>query len=149
MPCSFFSKPTMIKRSSLDMTQKRPPEMENYLANYGWHFNKKASDYAAKCMRRRNGSLITKVEAMSKDEVEQLMKKHGVTLENDVMYDKVYVANMCKADLWGSSIADDMHMAKYIKDVCDDVDAGDGTIMRRWYAGMVAVGMPVDWEDLL
>lgn len=139
-----------MKRNSLDLTLKRPPEMESYLAAYGWHFNRKASDYAAKWMRKRNGNgPMQKIDPMSQEDVEQMLKKHGVELENDVLYDKVYVANMCKADLWGSSITDDMHMAKYIKDVCDDADAGDGTIMRRWYAGMVAAGMPVDWEDLL
>lgn len=37
----------------------------------------------------------------------------------------------------------------YVRDVCDDADAGDGVTMRRWYATMVANGEPVEWEDLL
>lgn len=139
-----------MERSSLDSVVRRPQEMVDYLAAYGWHFNRKASDYAAKCMKKRgNGGSMTKIEPCTKQEVEAMMEKHGIHLENDIMYDKVYVANMCKADFMGSSIMDELHMARYIKDVIDDPDAGDGTVMRRWYAGMVAAGMPVDWDSLL
>ena len=35
------------------------------------------------------------------------------------------------------------------KDVIDDVDAPDGTVMRQWYAKMVADGNPVPWEYFL
>jgi hypothetical protein len=56
---------------------------------------------------------------------------------------------MCKADYLGSSIIDEKHMALYIKDVIDDVDAPDGTVMRQWYAKMVADGQPVPWEYFL
>ena len=51
---------------------------------------------------------------------------------------------MCKADYYGSSIADEKHFALYIKE-----DAGDGTTMRRWYATMVANGIMVDWEEFV
>lgn len=64
-------------------------------------------------------------------------------------YDYVFVANMCKADYYGSSITDEKHFALYIKDTIDDEDAGDGTTMRRWYATMVANGTMVDWEEFI
>ena len=78
-----------------------------------------------------------------------MLAGNGIAVEDSNSYDYVYVANMCKADFMGSSIMDELHMARYIKDVIDDPDAGDGTVMRRWYAGMVAAGMPVDWDSLL
>ena len=61
----------------------------------------------------------------------------------------IFVANMCKADYYGSSITDEKHFALYIKDTIDDEDAGDGTTMRRWYATMVANGVMVDWEEFI
>ena len=56
---------------------------------------------------------------------------------------------MCRSDYLGSSISDEVHLAKIIRDILDDADAGDGEVMRCWYAKMVARGIPVDWEDLL
>lgn len=65
------------------------------------------------------------------------------------MYDSVYAANMCKADFLKSSVPDEQHLALYVKDVIDDADATDGLLMRRWYAGMVAAGEPVEWDEML
>lgn len=64
-------------------------------------------------------------------------------------YDDVYVANMCKADFYGSSITDEMHLAKYVKDVIDDDDAYDGIVFNMWYADMCYTGIAIDWEDML
>lgn len=136
---------------SLDTYANRPEEMQAYLQNYGWHFSHKASEYAASMMYRKNKATGKKefIEPYTKDDVKALLAKYHIELENNVLEDSVYVANMVKADFWGSSIEDEMHMAKYIKDTVDDPDAGDGTIMRRWYATMVASGEPVEWSEML
>lgn len=125
--------------------------MTAYLRNYGFHFSKKACDYAVKQMRCRNVSTgrVEKLVPMSKDEVDDLLKKTNTVLENEVMYDHVYVANMAKADFLHSSIADDVHLAKYVKDVLDDPDAVDGQVFNTWYACMCHAGVPIEWEDLL
>ena len=125
--------------------------MTSYLVAYGWHFNRKACDYAVSMMRRNNASTgrSEKIDPYTKEQVTALLANHGVTLNSNVLYDSVYVANMCKADFLKSSVPDELHLALYIKDVIDDEDAADGTTMRRWYASMVAAGIPVDWEALL
>ena len=74
---------------------------------------------------------------------------NGFVLENDQLYDSVYVANMCKADFLNSSIIDEIHMLKYVKDVIDDPDAVDGLVFNRWYADMCYMGIAVDWEEML
>jgi hypothetical protein len=56
---------------------------------------------------------------------------------------------MCKADFLGSSIMDERHLALYIKDVIDDIDATDGLIFNRWYADMCYNGIAIDWEEML
>lgn len=119
--------------------------MRAYLSNYGWHFNKKAYDFAVSQMRDKEG----KVKPYTKAQLDELLKLHQIDIKNDVGHDALYVATMCKADYYGSSIPDEKHLAMFVKDTIDDVDAADGTTMRRWYASMVAAGIPVDWGELL
>ena len=64
-------------------------------------------------------------------------------------YDYVYVANMCRADYMGSSIEDETHMAKFIKDYIEDPDAYDGMPFTRFYADCIGSGTPIPWSDLL
>lgn len=140
-----------MRRNPLDIYDRYPEDMLSYLQNYGWHFGKKACNYAVSLMTRRNPSTgrTEKHEPMSREQVDDLMKRTGVSLDNNTAYDYVYVANMAKADCWKSSLEDEMHLAKYVKDKVDDVDAGDGAIMRMWYASMVAKGEPVAWDEML
>ena len=56
---------------------------------------------------------------------------------------------MCKADFLGSSVPDEQHLCKYIKDVIDDVDAYDGIVFNRVYADMCRQGIAIDWEEML
>ena len=102
-------------------------------------------------MKRRNDATAKteRIEPWTKDQVDLLLKTNNVVLENNVGYDYVYVANMCKADFLRSSVPDEPHAAKYVKDVIDDSDGADGMVMREWYAKMIAKGVPVDWEELL
>lgn len=138
-------------RQALDVYDDYPPEMKSYLRHNGWHFNKKAFEYAKNLMERKNTSTnkVEKVDCWTKEEVDDLMKREGIVLENNVGYDYVYVAAMCKADFYKSSIPDDSHAAKFVKDVVDDDDGADGMIMREWYAKMVSKGIPVDWSEIM
>jgi hypothetical protein len=119
--------------------------MRKYLMHNGWHFNKSLCDFAVSLMKK-NGKTL---DPISKETVDKLLAQHKIQLDNNVGYDYVFVANMCKADYYGSSITDDRHVALYIKDTIDDEDAADGTTMRRWYATMVANGVMVNWDDSL
>lgn len=89
------------------------------------------------------------IKPYTKEDVEEMLSKYGIQLQNNTGYDHVFVANMCKADFLKQSIPDEHHLCLYIRDVIDDPDAGDGTVMRRWYAGMVAKGEVIDWEDMM
>lgn len=141
----------MRPRIPLDMYDEIPDEMRRYLKQYGWHFNKKACEFAVSLMRKKNTTTgkLDKVEMMSKEQVDALLSKYNINIENNVDYDYVYVANMAKADVYKSSIPDEQHLAMYIKDIVDDVDAGDGEIMREWDAKMTSRGIAVEWDDIL
>lgn len=140
-----------MRKTALDMYDDMPREMRKYLQHNGWHFNKKACMYAVDMMRKKSpaSGKLEKIEPYTKEQVEEMLKKYGVTIEDTSNYDFVFVANMGKADYLKSSIPDEQHLALYVKDVLDDPDAGDGTTMRRWYATMIANGSGVDWEDIL
>lgn len=129
----------------LDIYDDMPKYMKKYLQNYGWHFNKALCDYATSLMYK-NGK---KIEPLSKEFVDKLLSDNNVKLQKNIGHDYVFVANMCKADYYGSSIIDEKHFALYIKDTIDDEDAGDGTTMRRWYATMIANGFMIDWQEVL
>lgn len=130
-------------RVALDLYEDLPKNMRKYLMHNGWHFNKSLCDFAVSLMKKQG----KKLDPLSKEFVDRLLDQHKIQLDNNVGYDYVFVANMCKADYYGSSITDDKHFALYIKDTIDDEDAADGTTMRRWYATMVSNGIIVDWDD--
>lgn len=140
-----------MKRQPLDIYDDYPSDMKRYLSNYGWHFNKKSCEFATSLMRKKDTSTgkMMKIECWSKDEVDNILRNSNITLENNTGYDHVFVANMCKADYYKSSVPDEAHLALYIKDTIDDPDAGDGFVMRRWYATMVSCGEVIFWEDFL
>ena len=139
------------KRLPLDMYDEMPKDMRNYLSHYGWHFGAQACKYAVGMMKKENPATkkLEKIEPYTKEQVDEMLKKYNITLENNVGHDYCFVANMGKADYLKSSIPDEQHLALYVKDVIDDPDVGDGVTMRRWYATMVANGEVVEWEEML
>jgi len=126
-----------------------PEAMLIYMRNYGPHFNKKLCDFAVSKMKRNINGKMQKIQPITREELKNLMNMNGFVLENDQLYDSVYVANMCKADFLNSSIIDEIHMLKYVKDVIDDPDAVDGLVFNRWYADMCYMGIAIDWEEML
>lgn len=134
-----------MERLSLDIYDTRPEAMTAYLRYYGWHFNRKMFDFAVSKMYKNN----VPIQPLQKDRIDTLLKSQNIVLKNNQLYDYVYVANMCKADFMGSSIVDEEHLAKYIRDVIDDEDAYDGIIFNRWYADMCKKGIPINWEEMI
>lgn len=132
-------------RASLDQYDQRPQDMIKYLSNYGWHFTRKMCDFATSKMVKDGKRL----NVLDKSKVDTILKNAGITLENNQLYDYVYVANMAYADFYGSSIVNDSQLAKYIKDVIEDEDGYDGLVFNRWYADMCKLGIAIDWEEMV
>lgn len=127
-----------------------PEGMKRYINNYGCHFNKKLCDEAAKRMYKRVDGRKEYIKPYTKEQINTLLEAENIRLDMDVLYDKVYVANMCQADFLGSSVPkDDKHLALFIKDMIDDPDAPDGYIFNRFYSDTVFSNTPIDWDEML
>ena len=105
-------------RQALDTYDDMPKYMKQYLRNYGWHFNKALCNYAVSLMKKGG----QKLEPVSKEYVDKTLEQYNIQLEKNVGCDYIFVANMCKADYYGSSITDEKHFALYIKDTIDETE---------------------------
>ena len=138
-----------MQRTNLTQYEEYPEAMLIYMRNYGPHFNRKLYEFAVSMMFKEEDGEEKKIKGYSKDEVNNMLSLQGIKVKRNQLYDAAYVATMGKADFLGSSIADEHHLALYIKDVIDDVDAPDGLVFNRWYADMCYSGIAIDWEEML
>ena len=138
-----------MRRTNFTQFDEWPEAMIVYMRHYGPHFNRKLCDFAVSLMTKTVNGKETPITPISREDTEAILNRYSVKLKNNQLYDSTYVANMCKADFLGSSVSDDQHMAKYIKDVIDDDDAYDGIVFNRWYADMSYTGIAIDWENML
>lgn len=140
------------KKRNMNRFDIVPEDLRKYLSNFGLHFNRKLCDYAVSLMKKAgpDGKPVP-ITPMTREEVDTLLKTHGVELKNNVLYDHVFVANMVKSDLVGSSIVDAKHHALAIKDYIDDVDKAEGYLFNRWISDILGLGphyIPY-WEDMI
>ena len=138
-----------MKRQNFTQYDEYPEAMMVYMRNYGPHFNRKLYEFATSLMTKIENGSEKKVTPYTKENVEMVLNNSGVKVKNAQLYDAAYVATMCKADFLGSSVPDERHLALYVKDVIDDIDAPDGLVFNRWYADMCYKGMAIDWEEML
>ena len=128
-----------------------PIEMKAYLRNNGFSFSKKACEWAVSLLRKENPSTKKEemIEPWNKDQVDDLLKKNNITLENNVGYNYVYVCNMLVADKYKSSIPDEQHLALGIKDCIGDPDASTRLVFKQWVTHMDDSGIPIDWGNII
>lgn len=135
-----------MHRENFTAYETLPEDLAIYLSHNGPHFNKRACKFAVAQMYKGDENYIT---PYTKEEVDSLIKNYDVKIKNNVLYDATYLANMCKADYYGSSIPNDEYMVRYIKDTLDDPDGLEGLTFNRWIADMKWLGIPIPWDELI
>jgi hypothetical protein len=130
----------------IEMAQLQPSGFAEYMATYGGHFSKKMCEWAVGMMKVKGNK---KLSPWTREQVESILTKNSVVLDNDMGYDKVYVANMCKADFLGSSVVDESRAAFYVKDLLDDPDGYDEMVFNRFMMDCMGRNIPIMWEDML
>ena len=134
----------------LDARDSFPSGMEEYLAQNGWHFSKKMFEWVSEGMYKKDSAgRRVKVQTYTKENVDELLKRYGINLENKYGYDYVFAANMCKADYFGSSVPDEQRLALFVKDYVDDPDGYPELPFARFYGDCIGTGKPIPWEDVL
>lgn len=114
-------------------------DKDDYIQKHGAHFNDKLLEFAINIMKQKHKDFVP----MGKESVDKLFAQY----KNDLDY--VYIANMCKADYYGSSIKDDEHLALFIKDTIEDDDAYEGRAFYRWYTDMCKQNIDIDWDNMI
>lgn len=137
-----------MTRDSFDRYDELPEDMIVYLRYNGKHFNRHLVDFAINKMTTRDSNNNeVPLAIITKDEFKAGITKYHININDEDIYDALYVINMAKADFYGSSIIDEAHLYKYVADVINDIDAYDGIVFNRWYADMVAKGIHIDWYE--
>lgn len=140
----------MKRNENFTAYETMPEALAIYLSQNGPHFNKKCCEFAIAQMYKIDDSgKESPIEAMSKGEVEELLRSHGVKVKNAQLDDVTYVANMCVADYYKSSVPTKSHLAMYIKESLDDPDGGEGLMFNRWIADMKWFGIAIPWYDFI
>ena len=120
--------------------------LEEYIDMYGYHFNKKLYEWAVSMMRDRNENKLT---PKTKEEVEAFLRTQGVSVKNNKGWDLPYVHAMLMADCWGSSYADEKHLALGIKDFLDDIDGNPTKAFDHFVVDCKGKKEPIFWEEFL
>lgn len=137
-----------MTRDSFDQYDKLPEDMIIYLKYNGRHFNRRLAEFAiGKMTTRDSNNNEVPLAVITKERLKELLNNNNIYIDNDYIYDALFVINMGKADYLGSSIPDENHLAKYVNDVINDVDGYDGLPFNRWYADMAHKGIPIDWYE--
>ena len=141
----------MGHEARLDANYRFPSGMQEYLDTYGWHFSKKMCEWAVKKMKRKNAQTGKEepIEFMDLEKTEEFLKKYNVTLPESKGYDVPYSLAMARADYFKSSIADEQHLALFVKDYMSDVDGYPTMPFTRFYADCIAKSDMPSWEDML
>lgn len=141
----------MGHEARLDANYKFPSGMREYLDTYGWHFSKKMCEWAVSKMKRKNPQTQKEepLDYMDKDKVDEFLKKFNVQLPDAKGYDVSYILHNARADYFKSSIADEAHLALFVKDFFNDPDGYPTMAFTRFYADCIGMGEPIIWSDLM
>lgn len=133
----------------LDYLDDLPRPMRRYIKYNGWHFNRAAYDFACSLMWKKSADgKKEKINQLSKEQIDTLLKENNITLENKGNYDYMYWAAQARADLMPGAIDDNQHLARYIKMMTDDADVSPETTFRKWYITMIGNGTAIPFDEL-
>lgn len=119
---------------------------EEYIEQFGCHFNKRLYEFAVSLMTDRKGE---RVKPKSREQVEQFLTSHGVTVENNKGWDAPYVLAMLTADNFGSSYKTEDQLALGVKDYLDDPDGNPFKAFDHFVVDCRAKQDPIFWDMMM
>lgn len=122
-----------------------------YMDMHKGHFSQKLAEWAVSMMAKKDVAtgLLKKIVPYTVEEVERMLQLAKIELPEGCLYDAWYLANMVRADFYGSSIEDNEHLVRYIKDVICDPDGDPVMVLACFRAKMDVKDVPIQWERFL
>lgn len=133
-------------RGNSPLKKRDMTAFEEYVDQYGCHFNSKLYEFAVSMMTGRDGN---GVQPMPKDEVSSWLASHGVHLKNDRGHDAAYVRAMLYADCWGSSYTKESQLALGVMDFLDDPDGSPTKAFDHFVVDCRTKKEPIFWDEML
>lgn len=132
-----------MDRMRLDVYEQLPSGMSEYLSSYGWHFSKKLAEYAVARMKNAQNKHFTNEQVM------EVMKQKGFSVEKAKGYDVYYLFNMFYSDFYPNTFESDTKIASAVNDTLNDIDGYEGKALTRYYADCIGKGDPINWEKFM
>ncbi|MBD9177584.1 MAG: hypothetical protein EGP82_00125 [Odoribacter splanchnicus] len=125
-----------------------PYGMDMYLDNYGYHFSKKAAEYAIEQMINADAN-PEKHKHYTDEQVRNILKQYGITIKNDKGYDVCYTYNMFYSDYHPEGMKTEQDIAKNVKLYLDDPDGYAERSFCEYYTKCMRMGIPFLWEKMM
>ena len=119
---------------------------DEYIEQFGCHFNKRLYEWAVSLMTDRKGE---KMKPTTQEQAEEFLAKYGVTLENNKGWDAPYVLAMLYADNFGSSYKTEEQLALGVKDFLDDPDGSKTKAFDHFVVDCRAKREPIFWDMMM
>lgn len=125
--------------------------MQEYLELYGWHFSKKMYQWAISLLKKINPVTGKQdaVDLYTKESLDEALKKNNLVIKNCNAYDYCFVANKIKVIAYKSSIDDEIHLLKHVRDEVDNPNSYPEQPFTQFYADCIGKGVPIIWEDMI
>lgn len=118
-----------------------PEEMQDYIEHYGFHFSKKAYDYAVEDLKN--------AEPYTKEQLDKVFQAYGIKLKHNMLYDAAYKMTAEKALHMGKSIPNEQYLAMHVQEDLDAEGNNGEETFREWMACRIGQDNPIDWHGIL
>lgn len=117
--------------------------------NFGL-FSKKLAEWAIDHMEMKDPVTkdIKPLKARSIEDVQDVLKKNGVELQDEFVYTGWYLFNMALAD-YPKSLKTDEQRAMFVEETICDPDGSPENVLACFVAKMCNAEMPIYWEKYL
>lgn len=125
-----------------------PEELKLYLDTYHGQFSKKLAEWAISKMRRKGYDKEVEVKQIPLEQVEQALKKAGVSIPEECTYTAWYLFHMAIAD-YPRTCDDDNKRAWFVDETLNDPDGKPSNVLACFRAKMDNAGIPIMWERMI
>lgn len=110
-------------------------------------FSKKLAEWAISNMETIDPATktIKPIVARKLDDVQSVLREHGVELPNEMIYTSWYLFNMAVAD-YPKSLKDDEQRAFFVEETLCDPDGEVENVLDCFVTKMCNAGIPIYWE---